>query len=125
MSSSSTGFLSGSAISIRLSLLFLALGLLTYWSSSSRLQPALGDNLSARPPEVTLWYHMLAQPSTSTGPFRLWVTMHGTVSHLNCALYRGICPLPSTNPLRPFFSPESELGALLSSHLEVALYKFP
>ena len=52
-----------------------------------------------------------------------FVLLSRTVSHLNCAFYHGICPVPSSNLLRPFFSPG--LGAPLSSYLEVLLYKFP
>src|SRR6218665_1754296 len=93
-----------------------ALRMLTYWSSLSSLRPALADNLSALPPEVTFWCLMLAWPINSIGPSRLWVPLLGTVSHLNSSL----CPARFISSSKLLFS----LGAPLSSYSEVALYKF-
>src|SRR6218665_3188175 len=86
--------------------------------------PALVDNLSALLPEVILWCLMLARPLNSIWPSRLWVTLLGTVSQLNIALFHGICPARFTSSLKLLFSPSPGLGAPLSSYLEVALYKF-
>src|SRR6218665_2724927 len=105
-------------------LCFLALHLLTYWTSSSSLHPALAENLSALPPEVTFWCLVLAPPFNSIEPSRLWVPLLGTVSHLNSALFHRICPARFTSSLKLLFSPRPGLGAPLSSYLEVALYKF-
>jgi len=85
---------------------------------------ALADNLSALPPEVILWYLMLARPLNSIGHSRLWVPLLGTVSHLNSALFLGICPVRFTSSLKPLFSSRPGLVAPLSSYIEVALYKF-
>jgi len=60
---------------------------------------------------------MLAPPLNSTGPSLL-----GTVSHLNSALFHGICSALFSSSLKPLFSPG--LGEPLSSYLEVVLYKF-
>ena len=102
----------------------LALRLLIYQRSSSRLWSALADNLSSRPTEVILWYLMLARPLSGIGCSRLWVPLLGTVSHLNYALFHGICPVRFTSSLKPLFSPGPWLGTPLSSYLEMALYKF-
>src|SRR6218665_3073760 len=102
----------------------LALCLLTYWTSSCSLRPALAENLSVLPPEVTFWCLMLGRPLSSIGPSRLWVPLLGTFSHLTSALFHGICPARFTSPLNLLFSPGSGLGAPLSSYLEVAIYKF-
>src|SRR6218665_362719 len=102
----------------------LALRLLTYLISSPLFWRALADNLSALPPQVILWYLMLAQPLNSIGPSRFWVPLLGTVSHLNSALFHVICPAHITNSFKLLFSPGPWLGAPLSSYLEVALYKF-
>lgn len=75
--------------------------------------------LSVRLPEVTLLYLMAEPPSDSTWPFDC-VSLTGTVSHLNCAFYHEICPVPSTSSSRLFFSPGPGLSALMS-YLEVAL----
>jgi len=101
----------------------LALRLLTYWTSSSSFRPALAENLSALPPEVTFWSIMLARPLNSIGPSRLWVPLLGTVSHPNSALFHGICPARFTSSLKLLFSHGFGLGAPLSSYLDVALYK--
>ena len=74
----------------------LALRLLTYLGSSPLHQRALANNLSALPPEVILWYLMLARPLNSI----LWVRLHGTVSRLNSALFRGTFHLVLQYPLR-------------------------
>ena len=66
----------------------------------------------------------LAQPLNSIRPSRLWVPVLGTVSHLNSALFHGICPVCFTSSLKPLFSPGPGLGVPLSSYLEVVLYKF-
>ena len=124
----STGSLSGSAFTIGSPPLFgvvsLALRLHTYWSFLSSLRPALADNLSALPPEVTFWCLMLARSLNNTGPSRLWFPLLGTVSHRNSALFNGICPARFTSCLKLLFSPGPGLGAPLSSNHEVALYRF-
>src|SRR6218665_3656837 len=78
-------------------------GLLQYLASciwhcaylpTGALRPALADNLSARPPEITLWYPVLPLPSISVGLSQQCVLLPRTVSHLSCALCcRGICPV--------------------------------
>src|SRR6218665_2512149 len=122
----STGSLSGSTFSTASPPLFgvvsLALRLLTYLTSSPLHRSALADNLSTLPPEVILWYLMIAQPLNSIGPTQLWVPLLGTVSHLSSALFLGICPVCFTSSLKPLFSPGAWAG--LSSYLEVVLYKF-
>jgi len=57
-----------------------------YYSASFWLRPALADNLSTRPPEVILWYHAIAWPSSSIGLSQLWDPLPGIHSLLNCAL---------------------------------------
>src|SRR6218665_166811 len=55
--------------------------------------------------KVILWGLMLARPLNSIGPSRLWVPLLGTVSHLNSALFHGICPARFTSSLKLSFSP--------------------
>src|SRR6218665_2023996 len=96
----------------------LALLLLTYFTSLPLHRRALVDNLSALPPEVTLWYFMLARPLSSihVGSSRLWVPLLGTVSHPNSALFLRICPMSSSFYKllkKMFFSPGLPCNALL------------
>ena len=99
----------------------------THWfryrvlSIAPTLLTALADNLFALLPTI-LWYLMRTQPLNSIGPSRLWVPLLGTVSHLNSALFRGICPAHCTSSLKLLFLPG--LGAPLRSYLDVALNKF-
>src|SRR6218665_4197876 len=67
---------------------------------------------------------MLAWPLNNIGPSRSWVPLPGMFSHLNSALFHGICPARFTSSLKLLFSPRPGLRAPLSSYLEVALYKF-
>jgi len=58
------------------------------------------------------------------GEFHVCPSRHSTVSHLNSALFHGICPAHFTSSLKLLFSPRPGLGAPLGSYLEVVLYKF-
>src|SRR6218665_2991467 len=83
-----------------------------------------GRHLSALPPEVILSSPTFARLFHSIGPSRSWVPPPGMVSHMNPALFHGICPAPFTTSLKLLFSLGPGLRAPLSSYLEVALYKF-
>jgi len=76
------------------------------WSPSSSpwLQRALADNLSAQPPEVILWYLILAWLLNSIGPSQSWVPLPRMVSHLNSVLFHGICPAPFTSSSKLIFA---------------------
>jgi len=119
----SAGSLSGSAFYTGSPPLFgivsLALCLVTYLTSSPLHRHVFADNLSALPPEVILWYLMLARLLN-----RLWVHLLVTISHLNSALFLGICSVRFKSSLKPLFLPKPGWERLLSSYLEVALYKF-
>src|SRR6218665_599508 len=73
-------------------IVFLATRLLIFWSSLSRLRPALVADLSGRPPRGPLWCHVLALPPDRKGLSRLWVPLFGMIFPLNFVLCRVIFP---------------------------------
>src|SRR6218665_1950375 len=80
--------------------------------------------LYARPLVVTILYHVLTWPLNRIGPSRRLVPLSGMAFLSNCALFHVIFRARFIVSLRPFFLPGPGLGALLSSYLEGALYKF-
>src|SRR6218665_3272516 len=87
----------------------------SYTSRQSLLSASRGDFMA--PP---------ARMAISIGLSRLWVPLSGTIFHLYCAPYHGICPLSNSfyRLLKTFPSPLPVLEAPLSSYLEGALHKF-
>src|SRR6218665_231046 len=93
-------------------------------SSTSSNVIILADNLSALPPEMILWYLMLAHSLNSIGTSRLWVPLLGTVSHLNSTLFHVTCADRFTSFSKLLFTPGPGMRVPLSSYPEVGLYKF-
>src|SRR6218665_1548177 len=107
-----------------LGIISLALLLLIFRSFLSYHRPARVDDHFARPLVVTISYHVLTQPLNRIGPSRRLVPLSGMAFLSNCALFHVIFRARFIVSLRPSFLPGPGLGALLSSYLEGALYKF-
>jgi len=127
----STGSCSGSAFSLGPSLLsgvVFFLRLLTSYMELFILTSACSGRQSLRSVSrgdfvVSLCSH--GHQTAYIGLSRLWVPLPGTVSHLNCARYHGICPVPSKNSQRLLFSPRSIGWDNLRVVSNMALYKIP
>ena len=101
----------------------LALLLFIFRSFLSYLRPVRMSDRFARPLVVTIWYHVLTRPLNRIGHSRRLVPLSGMTSFQIALSSTWLFELV-LSLLKTFFLPGPGLGALLSSYLEGALYKF-